>query len=122
MRKSLWHVVGILLVVSFVILLPLTVLSKEKTAAADQGSAAEGQKIFKKNCNMCHYPDKSDKKIGPGLKGLFQNKMLPDGKTPATVDNVRTQIENGSKKGMPPFKDKLAAADLAQLLAYLKTL
>ena len=93
-----------------------------KITAAGPGDASEGQKIFKKNCNMCHFPDKADKKMGPGLKDLFKNKELPASKKPATEDTVREQIAKGSKKGMPPFEDKLSASDVDNLIAYLKTL
>ncbi|MBZ5513686.1 MAG: cytochrome c [Acidobacteriia bacterium] len=97
------------------LILPLSLSS------ADNKKVADGEAVFKKNCNMCHYPDKTDKKLGPGLKGLFKNKELPQSHKPATDAAVREQIENGSKT-MPGFGKKLSAEEIGSLIAYLKTL
>ena len=117
MRKPLLYVGGYLLVISFAFLPPLTGLSK-----AEDGSA-KGQKLFQQDCNVCHYPDKTKKKIGPGLKGLFNHEVLPRSKTPAPVADVRHQIEKGKpSKHMPAFGDRLSPVDVADLIAYLKPL
>jgi len=112
------------LMITVALIFPLALLSQTKTkkAAASPGSAVEGQKVFAKQCAICHFPDKADKKIGPGLKGLFKNKLLPNTKRPATEANVREQIGKGSPKGMPAFAGKLTPAESQNLLAYLKTL
>jgi mono/diheme cytochrome c family protein len=81
----------------------------------------DGEAVYKKNCNMCHYPDKADKKLGPGLKDLFKNKELPESHRSVSDAVVRDQIENGSKK-MPGFGKKLSSDDIDNLMAYLKTL
>lgn len=82
-----------LLALSFLIAIVLAALpglssaGKEKTekgTPAAESSTAEGEALFKKNCNMCHFPDKTDKKIGPGLKDLFKNKALPESHKEAT--------------------------------------
>ena len=90
------------------------------------GDAAKGQVLFKQNCDLFHYPDRTDKKLGPGLKGLFSLKELPSSHKPVTEENVRAQIEAGSPDAkpmpMPPFKDKLKPAEMDALMAYLKTL
>ncbi len=98
-------------------LLSLAVFSMQES----KSSSPDGGTIYKKNCNMCHFPDKADKKLGPGLKDLFKNKELPQSHKPATEPNVREQIEKGSK-AMPAFGKKLAAEDIDALMAYLKTL
>ena len=82
---------------------------------------SDGEAVYKKNCNMCHYPDKADKKLGPGLKDLFKSKELPESHRPVSDAVVRDQIENGSKK-MPGFGKKLSSDDIDNLMAYLKTL
>jgi mono/diheme cytochrome c family protein len=97
--------------------LPLTVFSTQDS----KGASADGETIYKKNCNMCHFPDKADKKLGPGLKDLFKNKELPQSHKPVTEAIVREQIEKGSK-AMPAFGKKLSAADMDALITYLKTL
>ena len=99
------------------LIVPLSVPSEEKSQAA----AAEGEALFKKHCNMCHFPDKADKKLGPGMKGILKNKELPQSHKPATEANVREQIEKGSK-AMPAFGKKLSSAEIDSLMEYLKTL
>ena len=85
--------------------------------------AAAGQALFQKNCALCHNANKAEKKIGPGLKALLQNKELPASHRPATEANVRSQIESGNvAKGMPAFGAKLSQAEIDSLMAYLKTL
>jgi cytochrome c len=90
------------------------------------GDVAKGQALFKQNCDLCHYADKTDKKLGPGLKGLFSLKELPSSHKPVTEENVRAQIEAGSPSAkpmpMPPFKDKFKPAEMDALITYLKTL
>ena len=60
---------------------------------------------------MCHYPDKADKKLGPGLKALFKNRELPQSHRPVTEVNLRAQIEKDSAT-MPAFGNKLSAAEI----------
>lgn len=117
------------LAIALILMVPLTLFSaakKKAPGAASKGSAAEGQTVFKENCNMCHYPDKTDVKFGPGLKGLFKNKELPASHKPVTEANVRNQIKNGSPNAkpmpMPAFGDKLKPGQIDSLIEYLKTL
>jgi mono/diheme cytochrome c family protein len=150
-RRSTWKNVGWLLIIMLAAL-PLIVCSGKKpteettqpqpaaSVAADvqpdavnlnnvpaageasTGDAAAGKALFQKNCTLCHYADKADKKIGPGLKGLLVNKELPASHHPATEANVRTQIETGNAtKGMPAFGAKLSKTEIDGLIAYLKT-
>ena len=69
---------------------------------------------------MCHRGESTDKKIGPGLKGLFQKEKLLNGKKP-TEQTIRARIDEGGS-GMPPFKDMLSDQEKDDLVAYLKTL
>jgi mono/diheme cytochrome c family protein len=104
---------------------PAAVTPAETPAAggvATTGDAVAGKALFQKNCTLCHYSDKADKKIGPGLKGVLQNKELPASHHPATEANVRAQIEGGNAaKGMPAFGTKLSKTEIDSLIAYLKT-
>lgn len=99
---------------------------KKKPVSTGRGSVIEGQAIFEKNCAMCHFADKPDKKFGPGLKDLFKNKDLPQSHQPATESNILEQIEKGSPGAkpmpMPAFGNKLTPTEIENLLAYLKTL
>jgi len=87
---------------------------------AKTGDAAKGKSTFDQ-CAVCHNADSTDKKMGPGLKGLFKGgRKLTDGK-PANDANVLAKINEGGN-GMPSYKDILTADEKADLLAYLKTL
>lgn len=99
---------------------------KEAPAPTSAGSVAEGKELFVENCNACHYADKTDPKLGPGLKGLFKNKQLPISHNPVTDANVRHLILKGFPQGkpmpMPGFADTLKTAQVDSLIRYLKTL
>ncbi|MGC9972859.1 MAG: cytochrome c [Bryobacteraceae bacterium] len=88
-------------------------------AAKGKGDAAKGKVVFQQ-CAMCHRGDSAEKKIGPGLKGLFQKDKLLNGKK-ATEGNIRAKIEEGGN-GMPPYKDMLSEQEKDDVVAYLKTL
>jgi cytochrome c len=83
-------------------------------------SAAKGKEVFENNCSICHDPDSTEKKIGPGLKGLFKKPALTNKKKP-TDANVTAVINDGGN-GMPGFGDQLTPAEKLDLLAFLKTL
>lgn len=114
MRRS--RHLPLILLVAMGFVLPLTLSSADK-----EKQLADGTAVYKKNCNMCHYPDKTDQKLGPGLKDLFKNKELPQSHKPATEAVVREQIEKGSKT-MPGFSKKLTSEEIDSLMMYLKTL
>ncbi len=69
---------------------------------------------------MCHNADSTEKKIGPGLKGLFSKDKLTNGKKP-TEANVLAKINEGGN-GMPAYTEMLSPDEKAELIAYLKTL
>lgn len=86
-----------------------------------QGDAAKGKDVFDQNCAVCHNADSTDRKMGPGLKGLFKKAKLDSTGKPVNDANVMEQINNGGN-GMPAYKDNLSADEKTNLLAYLKTL
>jgi cytochrome c2 len=87
--------------------------------AADKGDPAKGKEIFEQ-CGVCHNADSTEKKMGPGLKGLFKKDKMSNDKKP-TEANVRAQIDAGGN-GMPPYKEMLSDQEKDDLIAYLKTL
>jgi cytochrome c2 len=95
----------------------------KKTAAT--GDAAKGQAVFEGTCSFCHIPDSDETLIGPGLKGLFHwpPHQLSDGteRPEETEESVRHQIVEGGGAMQPAGAD-LSEEDLANLIAYLKTL
>jgi cytochrome c5 len=81
--------------------------------------ALSGRKLFEANCAGCHFHDRKDKKVGPGLAALFKSPRLPSGQA-TSEENVRERIVNGGDK-MPPFKH-LKDDELKALIDYLKDL
>lgn len=86
---------------------------------AQKGDAEKGKEVFQQ-CGVCHNSDSTEKKMGPGLKGLFSKDKMNNGKKP-TEENVRAQIDEGGN-GMPAYKEMLGDDDKDNLIAYLKTL
>lgn len=82
--------------------------------------ATHGKEIFESKCSLCHNADSTEKKIGPGLKGLYARGTMADG-TKVTDETVTGRILNG-KVPMPAYKDVLSAAEIKQVVEYLKTL
>jgi cytochrome c len=98
----------------------LTVAAGTVTALLGaKGDAAKGKEVFEQ-CAMCHNADSDEKKMGPGLKGLFKKDKMADGKK-ASEANIRARIDEGGN-GMPGFKDVLDDQQKEDLIAYLKTL
>lgn len=83
------------------------------------GDAAKGKELFEQ-CSVCHNADSDEKKMGPGLKGLFKKGKLASGK-PANEANVRAIIDAGGN-GMPAYESILSAEEKNHVIAYLKTL
>ena len=87
--------------------------------SAGKGDAAKGKAVFEQ-CAVCHNADSDEKKMGPGLKGLFKKDKMANGKKP-TEAAVRAQVDDGGQ-GMPAYKDMLSDQEKDDLIAYLKTL
>jgi cytochrome c len=87
--------------------------------ADKKGDAEKGKEVFQQ-CGVCHNADSTEKKMGPGLKGLFQNEKMNNGKKP-TEANVRAKVDEGGN-GMPSYKEMLSDEEKNDLIAYLKTL
>lgn len=89
------------------------------SAADEKGSAEKGKDVFEA-CAGCHNADSTEKKMGPGLKGLFARDKMANGKKP-TDETVIQQVNEGGN-GMPGYKEILSDQERTDLLAYLKTL
>ena len=86
----------------------------------DKGDATKGKDVFDSNCSVCHNADSTEKKMGPGLKGVFKRSKLANGK-PVNEANIRAMINEGGG-GMPAYGDMLTAEEKDNVVAYLKTL
>lgn len=93
--------------------------AKGTRVAQSKGTVAEGKALFEQ-CQACHNPDSDEKKVGPGLKGLFKKDKMSNGKKP-TEANVRAVLDEGGN-GMPPYKELLTDEERDHIMAYLKTL
>ena len=97
----------------------LIVYAGSLSAQDKTGDAAKGKEVFEQ-CSVCHNADSAEKKMGPGLKGLFKSAKMVNGKAP-TEANVKAKIDEGGN-GMPAYKDMLTDEEKTNLIAYLKTL
>lgn len=100
--------------------LALTVSLAPAFAQNATGDAAKGKEVYEQ-CGVCHNADSEEKKMGPGLKGLFKKATLADGKTKPTEENVRKKVDTGGN-GMPAYEEMLEKKEKDDLIAFLKTL
>jgi cytochrome c len=101
------------ILVSFTAALALIALN---ALGGNKGDMEQGKKVFEQ-CAVCHNADTDEKKVGPGLKGLFQHKKLKNGK-PVSDESVLSVINSGGG-GMPSFANTLSQEEKDNLLAYL---
>lgn len=89
-----------------------------------------GKKVFQGRCTACHHTT-TDKKIGPGLAGIFGSKRIfQDGNNLIADENyIRESILNPSAKivtgfsnQMTPFTGLLKEEELTGLIEYIKSL
>src|SRR5882762_7647168 len=99
--------------------LALALVANPVVSKAAEGDAEKGKEVFDQ-CAVCHNADSEEKKMGPGLKGLFKRDKLKNGKK-VTDANVKAIINAGGN-GMPAYADMLSDEEKANLMAYLKTL
>jgi mono/diheme cytochrome c family protein len=93
----------------FLVLYCLTALA----SPADSGA----QSMFKSTCASCHGPNGMPSAVGKSLNA-------PDLGSADVQKHTNTQLQGiiGDGKGnMPPFKDKLSAAQIHSLVAYVRT-
>jgi len=83
-------------------------------SSAKQEDVAEGAKIFKKSCSVCHSLRPSQTNNGPSLSGVV--RLHPSAKS---QERVRRIIAEG-KGNMPAFKDRLSPDEISALIAFLK--
>ena len=86
----------------------------------DRQSIKSGKNLFDAKCIFCHDPDSSTDKVGPGLKGIMKNDLLPVSGRPANPENIINQFKKPVNR-MPSF-DYLSDEEMKDILAYLKTL
>ena len=88
-------------------------------SVAFPGFAQSGSEIFSSKCAMCHGAD--------GLATGTMGKMMkiPSFKDPTLVkapDSELIEATTNGKGKMPEYKDKLTAAQIKEVVAYIRTL
>ncbi len=94
--------------------------AKKAAPAAGKGDVKKGKDVFETYCEICHYVENTEKKIGPGLKSVYKRGKFADGKK--VDDASMTQWIEAGGKDMPGFKDQISPAEVNNLIAYLRTL
>ena len=88
-------------------------------ARADATSEAAGATVYKAQCTGCHGADGSGSTpVGKSLKVQDLRKTEIQAMTDA---DLASTIEKGKGK-MPPFKKKLSAAQIGQVVDYVRSL
>ena len=100
---------------SFVLVASMALAQKK-----GKGEPEKGKEVFEQ-CGVCHNADSEEKKMGPGLKGLFKKATFADGKTKVSEETVRTKVNTGGN-GMPAYQEVLTDEERDHLIAFLKTL
>jgi mono/diheme cytochrome c family protein len=89
------------------------------TSAGPAGNPSSGADTFKAKCAMCHGPD------GSGNTPMGQKMKVHDLRSPEvqkqTDDELAAIITNG-KPPMPAYGKTLAAGDIQQLVAYIRSI
>ncbi len=94
---------------------------KKSASHASGGSVAKGKQVFEQKCAMCHFADKEEKKIGPGLKGISKRGTFSVNGNKVTTESLTKWIENGDSQ-MPGMKESLEPSQIKDVVAYVKTL
>ena len=97
-----------------------TVAGEADSGVSGPSSVGRGQALFDNQCSFCHFADRTDSKMGPGLKGVLKGETLPASGRPATPENVTQQLLN-PYQNMPSFTS-MSEQEIEDLLVYLKTL
>src|SRR5438132_290078 len=88
--------------------------------AAAKSGATRGEVIYYYKCWICHNDyARAAGSPAPTLKGIFSRTTLVTGEA-VSDDTVAKQIRSGSPQ-MPAFGTALKNADIADLLAYLRS-
>ncbi len=98
-----------------------TMLGLAATAALSAQQPANGAALYAKTCASCHGPH------GTPAAGMARAMGVPNFGVPATLaglsDGVlRATVENGKGRMMPSYKSRLSPAEIAAVVAYIRTL
>jgi mono/diheme cytochrome c family protein len=100
--------------------LHMTETGRVSKVRTDEKSIMRGKKLFDIKCSICHDPMSKRVKVGPGLKGVLKNDLLPVSKKVATPENIAEQLHTPFRR-MPSFS-YLSNEDVEDIVSYLNTL
>ena len=103
-----------------IVFLSISLFAGYSSFGEGMGNIEKGENLFVSKCAFCHHTDKKDKKVGPGLKGIFKEKELPVSKKPVTRENIRNQIKKPFAD-MPAFP-AMSEQDIRDITEYLRVL
>lgn len=108
-----------------ILLLALVMVTFAMPLTAQADDAALGEETFKKRCAMCHNPLTAERKIGPGMVGVFGREAesgigkLTESRLHEWLQNPKSLKPNTRMPKYGPMQD----AGLRQaVIDYLKTL
>jgi mono/diheme cytochrome c family protein len=99
---------------------PPSPIGQEMASPGTAPSTEQGKALYEAKCAFCHFADREENKMGPGLKRILNRETLPHSGRPAIEENIINQLTR-PVLSMPAFND-LSEPEIANLLAYLKTL
>ena len=107
-------------IVSFAVLFALAIFSANRiTANAASSSSASQKSVYNTNCASCHGRDgKSNTPKGRSTEA----DDLTDSSVKSMSDAKMARIIRNGKGEMPGFAKKMTAAQVAAVVAYVKTL
>ena len=89
-------------------------------AKPPSASAASGKKVYAANkCGSCHKIAGTGGPVGPDLSKEGANAKHTAAWLQVEIQNPKAHKPDGK---MPAYKDKIAGADLSNLVAYLRSL
>ncbi len=94
--------------------------ARQNAAVSNAPLVRRGAALFSAKCAMCHYTDSDGVRVGPSLKGLFEQTRLPSSRRPVSAGAIASQLKKPFDR-MPPFPD-LTDEQIESLIAYLKTI
>ena len=86
-------------------------------ASVDEFAAAKAN--FQKHCEACHGPDATGGLVKVDNKQIKVPSLKSDHALKHTDDQITKMITNGEEE-MPSFKDKMSAAEIADMVKYVR--
>ena len=91
------------------------------SAAAPVDELAGGRALYEQNCAACHKEDGTGGKVTIEGKTIKPDDLTSDEIKKFTDEKITGYIMNGVEdEGMPAFKDKLAEAQIREVVIYVR--